>query len=75
MKKNLLVRVGNGSKQHWAYTYEINDRKLTFLACGSNKIRGMRVIGELQLETYANNPANCEKCLARVVAKLEKVVA
>jgi hypothetical protein len=75
MSENFIVRVGNGSKSHWAYRYEINNRLITFLACGSNKIRGLRILGNLELETFAKAAGTCEKCLARVEAKLEKVGA
>lgn len=76
MDQNLLVRVGSGSKQHFAYKYEVKENVIsTFLACGSNKIRGLQVIGELELSAYANIPNKCLKCEIAVDYQLSKVVA
>lgn len=76
MSENLLVRVGNGSRQHFAYRYEIDGKGVhTFLACGSNKIRGLQVIGQLELTTYGEIPNKCQKCELVVDNQLSKVVA
>jgi hypothetical protein len=73
MKTNYLKAfVGRGVKVHIGYEIDLgNDRKIIRVQCGS-RTAGTKIYtyGELDLSTYATNPNNCEKCIARIKDKV-----
>jgi hypothetical protein len=80
MKANYLkAYVGNGTKLHIGYEYELpDDKKMLMVVCGSKR-SGTRIFtnGILDLATYSENTNACEKCVEREAELLqkEKVVA
>jgi hypothetical protein len=68
MKANYLkAYVGNGTKLHIGYEYELpDDRKMLMVVCGSRR-HGTRIYtnGSLDLATYSENTNACEKCVER----------
>jgi hypothetical protein len=68
MKANYLkAYVGNGTKLHIGYEYELSEgRKMLRVRCGSRRIgTGIYTRGLLDLATYAEERNACEKCLER----------
>ena len=68
MKANYLkAYVGNGTKLHIGYEYELSEgRKMLAVRCGSRRV-GTRIFtnGPLDLATYSDVRDACEKCLER----------
>jgi len=75
MKANYFkAYVGNGTKLHIGYEYELPDnRKMLLVVCGSRRI-GTRIFtnGSLDLATYSENTNACEKCVEREADLLQK---
>jgi hypothetical protein len=63
MLRNLIVRVGNGTKTHFGYSREIRGREITFLSCGTKSLKGLSVLGVFSLDSYQVEGNTCEKCL------------
>jgi hypothetical protein len=71
-----MVQVGSGTKLHFATRYEIEGKgKFIFTACNAHSIRGLRVLAQLDLFDFIQNPKGCENCVARATEELEKVGA
>jgi hypothetical protein len=66
--KYLKAYVGNGTKLHIGYEYDLNDgRKMLRVRCGSKQAgTGIYTNGTLDLATYAEQRNSCEKCLLRL---------
>jgi hypothetical protein len=74
MKANYLkAYVGNGSKLHIGYEYELADnRKILTVVCGSRRMgTGIYTSGPLDLATYAEITNACEKCVERESERVE----
>jgi hypothetical protein len=75
MQANYLnAYVGNGTKLHIGYEYELpENKKMLMVVCGSRK-NGTRIFtnGALDLATYSENANACEKCAEREADLLQK---
>jgi hypothetical protein len=71
--KYLKAYVGNGTKLHIGYEYELNEgRKMLRVRCGSRRVgTGIFTSGALDLATYSENKNACEKCLEREAERVE----
>lgn len=75
MLRNVLVQIGNGTKQHYGHTAEIRGIERTFIRCGTKSLRGRAVLDEFELSKFIASWNACEKCLERAMkeaTELEK---
>ena len=74
MKANYLkAYVGNGTKLHIGYEYELSEgRKMLRVQCGSRRMgTGIYTRGPLDLSTYSDARNACEKCLELEAERVE----
>jgi hypothetical protein len=60
-REKVIVQVGNATKLHYAFQFELRGVLRTALGCGTKSIRGLRIVEIADTSRFEV----CEKCEAR----------
>lgn len=66
-KKYVELQFGYGSKTHAGISVAQGNKELILVLCGSRKAgTGKRVMGEVNIATFATSANACEKCAEKI---------